>query len=392
MPKLELADIFQRYGPLYLSLYGDWMLPSHKRALFDIAHCRTDVFGGHMKECNQCGYTHYFEHSCYNRSCPKCNGIRTQDWFGKREAELLPVTYFHIIFTLPEELRYRVRSDQNILLDILMKASAYAIKKVAANPQFAGGIPGILMVLHTWTRIMEYHPHTHCLVPAVVISKNNSNNSDSSSDSNGFSWLPTRKKNYLAPLPALSSIFRARFVKLARKALKGKDIKLPHSIWEKDWVVFSGPALKGAKGSKGVLKYLARYIYRSAITNTRIISDNNGSITFKYRHSKTRIWQETTLPAIEFIRRFLQHVLPIGFHKVRYYGFLAPSYHPTLWALKLTLESKDMMNHSSNNNSQPHQFSNQTYKTCPKCKIGLMVVILKLSPKREIIRQGRSPP
>lgn len=273
-----------------------------------------------------------------------------------------------------------------------MKAAAYAIKKVAANPQFAGGIPGILMVLHTWTRIMEYHPHTHCLVPAVVISKNNSNNSDSSSDSNGFSWLPTRKRNYLAPVEALSSIFRARFVKLARKALKGKDIKLPHSIWKKDWVVFSGPALKGAKGSKGVLKYLARYIYRSAITNTRIISDNNGSITFKYRHSKTRIWQETTLPAIEFMRRFLQHVLPIGFHKVRYYGFLAPSYRPTLWALKLALENKDMMKQSSNNNSQPYQFSNQMYQTCPKCKIGLMVVILKLSPKREIIRQGRSPP
>ena len=367
----HLGEIFRHYGSAYLKSFGNRMLPSHIRAFNDIEKCRTGEFGCHIDECKRCGYRHMFFHSCGNRSCPECHTTHTHKWIEKRKDILLPVNYFHVVFTLPAELRRIVRSNQKELLNCLMKAAAYALCKLLADPRFAGGKPGMLSVLHTWSRMMVYHPHAHFLIAAGVISKD------------GSEWLPIKRKKILVPLDALSDIFRARFIKLARKELK--KTQLPSSVWQKKWVVFSKPCLKG--GQK-VLEYLARYVHRIAISNNRILADHNGKITFRYKDSKTSRWKRTTLDAFEFIRRFLQHVLPMGFHKVRYYGFLAPAYKQIFYSLKLVLENSTNKTPSYSEPIKPAEY----LRKCPKCKTGKMVVILHIFHKKNSLLLVRPPP
>jgi hypothetical protein len=262
MSNLELADIFLRYGPAYIEGFGDQMLPSHRRALHDIAFCRTDAFGGHVDVCNNhnCSHVEFVYHSCCNRSCPKCHINDANQWFEQRESELLPIPYFHVVFTLPKELHEMVRSNQKELLASLMKASAYSLLKLSQDPKYLGAKPAIMITLHTWTRARVWHPHAHCLVSAGGISYDYSQ------------WLPAKHKKYLVPVKALAKIFRARFMKMARKALPNShdhhDQSLPQ-IWKKNWIVYSKPTLKE---TQKVLKYLARYVHRIAITNNRIIS------------------------------------------------------------------------------------------------------------------------
>jgi hypothetical protein len=368
---LHLGEIFRHYGSVYLKSFGKRMLPSHIRAFNDIEKCRTGEFGCHIDECEKCGYTHMFFHSCGNRSCPECHNIHTHKWLEKRKDILLPVNYFHVVFTLPEELRRIVRSNQKELLNCLMKAAAYALCKLMADPRFAGGKPGMLSVLHTWTRMMVYHPHVHFLIASGVISKD------------GSEWIPIKRKKFLVPLDALSDIFRARFMKLARKALKGTQ--LPPVVWQKKWIVFIKPCLKNGKN---VLQYLARYVHRIAISNNRILADHNGKITFRYKDSKAGRWKQTTLDAFEFIRRFLQHVLPMGFHKVRYYGFLAPKHKQSFNSLKLMLE-----NSNSQTPSYPEPVKPTKYlRKCPNCETGNMVVILHIFHKKNSLLLVRPPP
>jgi hypothetical protein len=247
---LELGDIFRRYGPAYLEKYSDKMLPSHIRAIDDIAKCRTGEFGGHIDTCEKCGYTHLFFHSCCNRSCPKCHAGHTQKWLEKAKATLLPVPYFHVVFTLPKELRRMVRSNQTQLFNCLFKAATYALTKLMADSRFAGrgpggpGVPGMLAVLHTWSRPMENHPHVHILVPAGVIS---------ATSKGGLQWIPLKRKKFLVPRGMLSDIFRARFIKLARKALSHNThnthnpTTFPQSVWKKKWVVHIKPLKKEGK-------------------------------------------------------------------------------------------------------------------------------------------------
>jgi hypothetical protein len=371
---VELADIFRRYGAAYIKRFGSKMLPSHKRAMYDIINCRTEALSGHIDKCDRCGYEHYLYHSCCNRSCPKCHNLQTKRWLEKRRQQLLPVNYFHVTFTLPAQLRPIVRKNQRKLLAILMKAAAYALTKLAADSKFVGGKIGILSLLHTWARTMAYHPHVHCLVPAGALCDN------------GSRWVDAREK-YLVPVKPLSQIFRARFVHLARKELP--DVKLPGSIWKKDWVVNCKDTLHGPEK---VLEYLARYVYKIAITNNRIISDQDAKITFRYKDYKTLKTKRMTLAAFEFIRRFLQHVLPTGFHKVRFYGIMAPTNRHLLANIKMMLLTEPA-NHSVSNYLYCHVSETQNgIRKCPKCKIGNMVVIRILPPKRIIIDSNRDPP
>jgi hypothetical protein len=368
---LDLGTIFRRYGPEYLKKFSDKMLPSHNRAINDIAKCRTGELGCHIDSCTQCGYNHLFFHSCRSRSCPKCHTGDTQKWIEKKQATLLPVPYFHVVFTLPSELRLIVRSNQKELYNALFKAATYALFKLMADSRFAGGIPGMLGTLHTWSRDMNYHPHVHFLIPAGVISKDR------------LQWLPIKRKRFLVPKDMLSNIFRARFIKLARKALP--HIKFPQSIWKTQWVVYPKTV---RKGGRKVLEYLARYVHRIAITNNRILADNNGNITFKYQDSDTSKWKKMTLPAFEFMRRFLQHVLPRGFHKTRNYGFLAPKYKELFYSLKLKLET-------ANQNTSLQSEKNNTkknYRQCPKCKTGTMVVFLHIFFQKNTLLLVRPPP
>lgn len=369
----ELADVFIRYGGEYRSKYGQDMLPSHRRAMDDIIHCRTERMGGHVFQCDHCGRMHYAYHSCGNRSCPKCHHQQTQVWLERRRAELLGVKYFHLVFTVPQELRPFLRARQTELYDILIKAAAQALIKLAADPHYVGGLIGVLCVLHTWSRTLNYHPHVHCLVPAGGVNKETQE------------WIPART-NYLVPVKALSQIFRGLFKELL--SLHCADLPVPESVWRVPWVVYCEPPI--AHVDK-VLNYLGRYLHRIAITNHRILNIDDGRVTFGYQDSGDRQWKCMSLRAEEFIRRFLQHVLPRGFHKIRYYGMWAPANRGLLRRLQLLLVPEDgshpvprvELDISPEGPSPPHPMAGQK---CPFCQKGLLVW------SGRIPRLGRAPP
>jgi len=365
----ELAEIFKAHGPKYLEEFKDRMLPGHRRALQDIVDCRTEALGGRLFQCDRCAELYYAYHSCRNRHCPKCHGKDTQRWLDKCRETLLPVMYFHLVFTLPQELREIVRAHQKVLLGILCQAAACSLMKLAMDPHYVGGTIGILAVLHTWTRALIYHPHVHLLATGGGVSK----------EQDRFLFS---RKGYLVPVEALTVIFRAKFMELARSALP--DVKFPRSIWRKEWVVYSKASVCGAEK---VLAYLARYVHRVAITNSRILSMEDGRVGFRYKDSRERTWKTMTLAASEFIRRFLQHVLPRGFHKVRYYGILAPSNRHLLAKAKELLAdaARSRVSPAGDGSNGASQAQVQPMP-CPSCKIGHLFFIGRVAPK------GRGPP
>jgi hypothetical protein len=368
----ELADVLRRHGQAYRSRYAESILPSHRRAMVDIEACRTEALGGQMYRCDRCGRSHPAYHSCRNRSCPKCHRTDTQRWLHDRQKELLPVGYFHLTFTLPPALYPLVRSHQRILHGVLMKAAAHPLMTLARDPKFLGGRIGILAVLHTWGGALNHHPHVHLLVPAGGLSPD------------GARWIPSHAK-FLVPVRALSILFRARFLALARKALPA--VHFPESVWNKKWVVYCKPA---AQGSARVLQYLARYVHRIAITNARILAVDDRSVTFRYKDSRVGgRWKTMTLDGTEFLRRFLQHVLPQGSHKVRYYGFLSPSQRHLLPRIAQMIPPEEQ--HTDPESTVPRSAFDPPAtppplpRPCPHCKIG------RLLPAGTLPRR-RAPP
>jgi transposase-like zinc-binding protein/putative transposase/integrase-like protein len=239
-PMPEVADVFRRYGPDYRERFGEGLLPSHRRALDDIVHCRTEALGGHLLQCDQWGHEHDVYHSCRNRSCPKCHRTDTDAWLEERRQELLPVPYFHVVFTVPHELGASIRRQQQDLYDILLRAAAQSLIKLAADPHDVGGLIGVLCVLHTWTRTMADHPHVHCLVPAGGVSADRTE------------WRPARQSD-LVPVHARSTLFRGRFRALVRQ--ERPDLTMPEAVWTKGGVVSGKPTVQGPEQ---VLNYLGR--------------------------------------------------------------------------------------------------------------------------------------
>ena len=365
----EIADIFRRYGAEYRQRFGQDLLPSHRRALEDLQNCRTSVLGGHVYTCDHCGQEQYAYHSCRNRSCPKCHANDTEAWLAARQKELLAVPYFHVIFTLPEELRLLVRSHQKILYGLLMKTAASALIKLAGDPHYVGGLIGVLAVLHTWTRTLVYHPHVHCLVPAGGV------------DADGI-WRRARK-DYLVPNGPLSRIFRGMFRDGLAKLLP--EVKVSPALWKKDWVVYCKPI----QGPQPVVNYLARYVHHIALSNSRIVSIEDGHVTFQYQEVDTSAWKTMTLEAHEFIRRFLQHVLPTGVHKVRYYGLWHPGRRPLLRQVQLALALETSTPMPATAESQPARSCGEHSwegRPCPCCRQGVLVW------QRRLQRQPRAPP
>jgi len=301
----ELADILRLHGPAYLATYRDRLLPSHRRAIRDICACRTAVLGGHLYRCPQCQQEHYQYHSCKNRHCPKCQHEQAERWLKQQRALLLPVPYFLATFTLPEGLRRLARSHQRVLYALLFQASQQALQKLAADPKYVGGTLGLMGVLQTWTRDLRYHPHVHYLIPGGGLS------------SDGLTWRPARC-NYLLPEKPLAQIFRAKFRALLKQA--GLFDEVSPGLWRQNWVV----DLLAVGSGEAALKYLAPYVFRVALSNRNLLALTDGQVTFRYRDSQTQTPQTTTLPAGQFIGRFLQHVLPRGFQKVRTFGLLHP--------------------------------------------------------------------
>jgi Putative transposase/Transposase zinc-binding domain len=370
---LEVADVFRRDGDEYLDRFGQDLLPSHRRAIEALLACRTEALGGQLLPCDRCGQEHDVYHSCRNRSCPKCHSHDTAVWLEERRQELLPVPYFHVVFTLPQELHDVVRRHQKDLYDILWRAAAQALTKLAMDPHDVDGLIGILCVLHTWTRTLAYHPHVHLLVPAGGVSADRTE------------WRPART-SYLVPVHALAKLFRGLFLALVRH--ERPDLTLPESVWTKGWVVYGKPALQG---TEQVLNDLGRYVHRIALTNHRLLSIEDGQVSFRYQDSQDQRWRTMTLPAHEFIRRFLQHVLPQGFHKVRYDGLWSPLHRPLLHQLQLWLAG-----HAADplpTAPEPAPQATNTWcpplragQPCPACGQGLLVTI------RSLPRLQRGPP
>jgi Putative transposase/Transposase zinc-binding domain len=286
-----------------------------------IEQCRTEALGGQVYVCPACGETRYSYHSCRNRHCPKCQNENAQRWLEKQQTLLLPVPYFLLTFTVPAALNEVARSHQRLLYDLLFKTSAAAIQQLAYNPRWLGGQIGMVGVLHTWGRNLAYHPHVHYLVPAGGLTYPEQN------------WAPARQ-NFLLPVRALSRVFRGKL----QQALCRTDCypRIPAKVWQQDWVVHCEPVGSGLNA----LKYLAPYIFRVALSNNRLLKLEGDRVTFRYRATDTGQEKRCTLSAEEFLHRFLQHVLPTGFVKVRYYGFFAATQRAKLTSLQQQLRQR----------------------------------------------------
>jgi hypothetical protein len=306
---VELADVVRQFGPQYTSQYGDRMMPSHQRALRDIAACCTRELGGRLYRCDDCHDTFWHYHCCRNRACPKCHGSQTRQWLQKRQAELLPCDYFHAVVTVPSELRALFRRNQKLLYGLLMQVSAKAVKDLCAQKRHLGALPGMLSVLHTWNGQLGYHPHVHLLVTAGGIT------------ADGRHWEPARGE-FLVPVAVLSGKIAAQFCAALKAAAPAVFAKIPASVWKRQWVSF---CKHYGHGTDAVLSYLSRYVFRTAISNARILSMDQSSVTFRWKDRDAGRWRTERLPGVKFLRRFLEHVLPRGFHKVRYYGLWHPS-------------------------------------------------------------------
>jgi Putative transposase/Transposase zinc-binding domain len=307
--KIELADVVRRFGPQYAAQHGERMMPSHKKALADIAACCTKELGGRLYGCDDCDDTFWSYHCCRNRACPKCHASQTQEWLQKRQAELLPCDYFHAVVTVPSGLRTTFRRNQKWMYGLLMQVSAAAIKDLCADKRHLGALPGILSVLHTWNGRLGYHPHVHLLLTGGGIT------------ADGQHWEPARGE-FLVPVAVLSRKVAARF----RAALEAKApaifAEISADVWRREWVSF---CKHYGHGNDAVLTYLSRYVFRTAICNARILEMDQSHVTFRWNDRGAGGWRTERLPGVEFLRRFLQHVLPRGFHRVRYYGLWNPS-------------------------------------------------------------------
>lgn len=304
MAQLEVADVFRQFGPSYLEAFGEGMLPSHRRAIGDIMACRTPAMGGHVFQCGGCGETFYVCHGCRNRSCPACHTTQTRQWLEARSAELLPCPYYHVTITVPSQLRTAIRANQRECYSLLMKAAAAAVLELCADKRHMGAVPAVLSVLHTWSAAMDYHPHIHLLVSGGGVTEDTT------------AWREARHP-FLIPVQALSQLVRGKFMALLKKARPGLEGRIAGEAWKRKWVVWC--RLWG-KGETAVLQYLARYVHRIAITNRRIVAMDKKTVTFRYKDRKAEKMSLHTVSGHEFMRRFLQHVLPRGLHKVRYCG------------------------------------------------------------------------
>ena len=323
-PPFEVADIVRRHGERFLDTHRAWVTGPHRRVLRAIAQCRTAALGGHRDRCERCAQPALSYNSCRDRHCPKCLTAARNAWVTAREQELLPVGYVHIVFTIPEPLARLALVNKRVVYDLLFRAAAETLLQVAANPKRLGAAIGGLMVLHTWGQRLQHHPHIHCVVPMGGLAPDSTR------------WIHARPRFFL-PIPVLRKLFRGKLVAGVRDAFRDGRLHLPgtleplkpdaafraflRSLYRQTWVVYAKPPF----GSPvHVLHYLARYTHRVAISNHRLVDVTNDTVSFRwkdYRHGNQV--RTLTLDVDEFLRRFLLHVLPKRFVRIRYFGFLA---------------------------------------------------------------------
>jgi len=305
---IPLAEVLRRHWPAYEQKYGARLLPSHRRAVQAILSCRTAALGGQLFACD-CGRQHFAYHSCNHRACPRCGHADATQWLERQRRRLLPVPYYLVTFTVPEQLRQIIRARQKICYALLLRQSAGALLDVGRQHKDLGADLGLLAVLQTWARDLRFHPHVHCVVPAGGLSED------------GLRWLRPKRANYFLPQAMLARRWRTRL----KQALQTDHAELfqqvPPKVWSLDWVV----DVQFVGSGEPALKYLAAYVYRTAFSAERILRDHGRHITFSYRQGKDRCIRLLRLSAEAFLHRFLQHVLPKGFQRVRSFGWLSPA-------------------------------------------------------------------
>ena len=378
---LELADIVRRAGPRYREVHAEALLPSHHRAMRDIAQCRTPALGGSLYQCDDCRALDYRYHSCRNRHCPKCQEERAQDWLRRTRERLLPCDHYLLTFTLPGALRSLARSNQKVLYAALIREAAATIQALAKDRRWVGGTPGILAVLHSWSRTLEYHPHVHLIVTAGGLS------------ADGTAWIKPAHPRFLAPGYMLSVLFRAKM----RAALErsGLDAGIDPTVWARAWARRWTVHVQQIGTGDHAVRYLARYVYRVALSNHALESFTGDRVTFRYTHACSHETKRLTLPVNVFLGRFLQHVLPRGFTKVRSYGLLSPRRRPDLDRARVLLQL-----HAAHT-AQPADSAETTLPTdatqtgdvdihttaprCAQCQCGNLRFVKRL-------RRSRAPP
>jgi hypothetical protein len=384
-PPLEVADLIRSAGATFIERNRQWIRWKHVKVLLAIARCRTAALGGHLDQCTRCGHRATISYnSCRNRHCPKCQTAARDRWIFARQKELLPTRYVHVVFTLPASLASLALQNQKLVYGLLLRASAETLLEVARDPRHLGAEIGFFSVLHTWNQKLQLHPHVHCVIPAGGLSLDHTQ------------WVKSQKGFFL-PLKVLSRVFRGKFVAGLQQAFQsgrlqfhGKLAPLSQPktfaawlrpLFRKDWVVYAKPPFGGPEY---VLQYLGRYTHRVAISNHRLVSFAEGKVTFRWRDSAHNNEQKLmTVPLDEFLRRFLLHLLPKGFVRIRNFGFLANRRRATLLPLCFQLLGAPPEAQADQDVSS----SNDLWR-CPRCG-GPMVVVERFTAA-EI--QLRSPP
>jgi len=385
-PKLEVADVFRRYGSAYRQQHAGSLSRGQRRVMSAIELCRSAALGGHLEQCNSCGHQRPAYNSCRNRHCPKCQSLARAQWLEDRQAELLPVEYFHVVFTVPQEIAAIAYQNKEVVYGILFRATAETLRTIAADPKHLGAEIGFLAVLHTWGQNLLHHPHLHCVVPGGGISPD------------GKHWVACRPGFFL-PVRVLSRLFRRLFLEHLQTAFDTGKLQFFSSLEplrdpkalaaylsplrQTEWVVYAKPPFGGPQQ---VLNYLGRYTHRVAISNNRLLDIDYGRISFHWKDYRDHDQQKTmTLEASEFIRRFLLHVLPDGFQRIRHYGFLGHRYRQAKLALcrqllgvVMSLSGVVPPQDKPDYRDFYEKLTGKSLRECPLCHRGQMIAIAVL--------------
>ncbi len=376
-PRPTVAEVFRQHQQEFLQRWGHTLSDRQWQTLRDLGACRTAALGAHLHRCTDCHREVIVYNSCLNRHCPQCGSTARDRWLAARSDELLPVPYCHAVFTLPHELIALALQNPRVVYGLLFRAASQTLLTIAADPKHLGARLGFLAVLHTWDQKLLAHPHLHCLVPAGGLALDQTR------------WIACRQRRFFLPVKVLAAKFRGQFLALLRRAFRRGQLRLSGSLaplqerkaferftWllkQKPWVVY---AKKPLAGPQHVIRYLAHYTHRVAIANRRILRFENGQVTFRWRDSAHGNKQKVmTLPALEFMRRFLLHVLPRGFVKIRHFGYLANRERKRALALCSTLLRPSVLK------TQPKAPSTRArdQKKCPYCQHGTLAPLVRLS-------------
>ncbi len=383
--RLEVADVFRHYGDDYRRRHGASLSTAQRRVMTAIECCRTAALGGHVDRCDQCGHLRISYDSCRNRHCPKCQSLARAQWLEDRQAEVLDTQYFHVVFTIPQGIAAIAYQNQRTVYGILFQAAAETLRAIAADPKHLGAEIGFLAVLHTWGQNLQFHPHLHCVVPGGGLAPD------------GGRWIACRPGFFL-PVRVLARLFRRLFLEALQRAFDAGKLDFFNTAAhlreepafrrhlaasrKSDWVVYAKPPFAGA--AEDVLRYVARYTHRVAISNDRLVEIADGKVRFRWRdyhhHNKKKIMP---LTADEFIRRFLLHVLPPGFRRIRYFGFMCNRHRAAKLARcrELLNMAEPVTPSTKEDDRDLHQeLTGRSLRQCPVCQQGHMMQIERLLP------------